>query len=137
MSNNPGIVVPPPPDKMVIGRFEQDFVVNRCVLLQRMMIKIVEHPILQKDLDLRAFLESETFQFDQDKKKKEEKSVGFFNKLGNVMSSMSTKVEDPDEFFDNKKAYVDLMDSNFKNALKSVDSLIKQREGACPDRSFD
>jgi sorting nexin-1/2 len=57
--SNPGVIVPPPPEKHAIGRFEEDFVENRRVLLERMLRKIAKHPILQKDPDFRMFLEAD------------------------------------------------------------------------------
>ena len=81
-NNHPGVIVPPTPEKNAIGRsranrntqllniptipgrFEEDFVENRRVLLERMLRKIVQHPILQADADLKLFLESESFDGD-------------------------------------------------------------------------
>jgi sorting nexin-1/2 len=138
-NNNPGIIVPPAPEKMALGRFEEDFVANRCVLLHRMLQNIVAHPVLQRDPSLRIFLESETFKYEvQDKKKKEDggkssSAFSFMSKIGDAVSNatsiVSTKVDDPDPYFENKRIYVEELETQFKNLLKAVDGLIKQREG--------
>lgn len=46
------------------GRFGSDFVENRRVGLQTALNKIVAHPMLVGDPDLRLFLESDTFDID-------------------------------------------------------------------------
>jgi sorting nexin-1/2 len=82
--NNPGVIVPGMPEKHAIGsstaassfvdpafadlppagRFGSDFVENRRVGLQTALNKIVAHPMLVGDPDLRLFLESDTFDID-------------------------------------------------------------------------
>ena len=62
--NNPGVVVPPVPDKNTFGRFAEDFVQQRRLGLQKCIQKIANHPVLQKDTDLKMFLESDTFALD-------------------------------------------------------------------------
>ena len=73
-SNNPGVVVPPPPEKQAVGRFDQNFVESRRAALERMLNKTAAHPVLQHDGDLKLFLESESFNVDI--KHKERKDVG-------------------------------------------------------------
>lgn len=46
------------------GRFSSDLIENRRVGLQTALNKIVAHPMLVGDPDLRLFLESDTFDID-------------------------------------------------------------------------
>jgi hypothetical protein len=46
------------------GRFGSDFIENRRLGLQAALTKIVAHPMLVGDPDLRLFLESDTFHID-------------------------------------------------------------------------
>lgn len=62
--NNPGVVVPPVPEKHSFGRFDNNFVQQRRLALEKCIQKITAHPVLQKDLDLKFFLESDTFALD-------------------------------------------------------------------------
>lgn len=62
--NNPGVIVPGMPEKSAIGRFGSDFVENRRLGLQVALIKIVSHPMLVGDPDLRLFLESDSLSND-------------------------------------------------------------------------
>lgn len=105
--NNPGVIVPGMPEKHAIGpstsaslsvdpalltdvapagRFGSDFVENRRVGLQTALNKIVAHPMLVGDPDLRLFLESDSFDVD----------VSFFLfKIGlpNTRKSLTERVE--------------------------------------------
>ena len=75
-ANNPGIVVPPPPEKQAVGRFDTSFVESRRAALERMLNKTATHPILQHDGDLKIFLESDTFNMDVKNKENKEPDLG-------------------------------------------------------------
>jgi len=62
--NNPGVVVPPVPEKNPFGRFDDQFVAQRRLALENCISKIANHPVLGKDADLKLFLESDTFSLD-------------------------------------------------------------------------
>jgi sorting nexin-1/2 len=62
--NNPGVVVPPVPEKNSFGRFDDQFVRQRRQALENCIQKIANHPVLMKDTDLKFFLESDNFALD-------------------------------------------------------------------------
>ena len=62
--NNPGVVVPPAPEKNPFGRFDNNFVQQRRQALGKCIQKTANHPVLCKDPDLKMFLESDTFALD-------------------------------------------------------------------------
>ena len=62
--NNPGVIVPPVPEKNPFGRFADLFVQQRRLALEICIQKIANHPILAKDPDLKIFLESDNFALD-------------------------------------------------------------------------
>jgi hypothetical protein len=62
--NNPGVVVPPVPEKSPFGRFDENFVEQRRSALEKCINKMANHPVLMKDGDLKMFLESDTFALD-------------------------------------------------------------------------
>jgi sorting nexin-1/2 len=84
--NGPGIIVPPPPEKQAVGRFNADFVESRRQALERMLNKITAHPVLQRDLDLKLFLESEAFNVDVKHRERREplgvESKGLMSSIG-------------------------------------------------------
>lgn len=62
--NNPGVVVPPAPEKNPFGRFDENFIQQRRLALEKCIQKIANHPVLCKDPDLKFFLESDSFALD-------------------------------------------------------------------------
>lgn len=86
MNNNPGVIVPPPPEKQAVGRFDNNFVESRRSALERMLNRTAMHPILMHDGDLKLFLESEAFSVDIRHKEKQNAAVseskGVFGSLG-------------------------------------------------------
>ena len=63
-NNNPGVVVPPVPEKHSFGRFDTGFVERRRGALEQCLRKVATHPVLQKDQDFKFFLESDSFALD-------------------------------------------------------------------------
>ena len=62
--NNPGVVVPPVPEKNPFGRFDDQFVQQRRLALEKCIQKTANHPVLGKDPDMKMFLESDSFALD-------------------------------------------------------------------------
>lgn len=52
------------PEKNILGRFDDTFVRQRRLGLEKCIQKIASHPVLNKDEDLKFFLESDTFALD-------------------------------------------------------------------------
>ncbi|KAL2367432.1 hypothetical protein RJZ57_008221 [Blastomyces gilchristii] len=94
-SNNPGVVVPPPPEKQAVGRFDTNFVESRRAALERMLNKIAAHHILQHDGDLKIFLESDTFNLDVKNKENREPDIG---QSKGMFSSLGISVGGPGKF---------------------------------------
>jgi sorting nexin-1/2 len=98
--NNPGVVVPPPPEKQALNRFESNFVESRRAALEKMCNKIAAHPTLQHDPDLKLFLESESFNVDVKHKERREpipgESKGVLGTLGINVGGTSKFVEQDD-----------------------------------------
>ena len=99
-ANSPGVVVPPPPEKQAMGRFERDFVEGRRQALEKMLNKTAAHPTLQHDADLKLFLESEAFNVDIKHKERKEpnlgESKGMFSSLGINVGGSNKFVEQDD-----------------------------------------
>ena len=97
-NNSPGVIIPPPPEKQSLGRFEADFVESRRAALERMLNRIAAHPILQHDGDLKLFLESDAFNVDI--KNKERKDLGLGESkgmFGGMLSGSSSKFIEHDD----------------------------------------
>ncbi|GME89148.1 unnamed protein product [[Candida] boidinii] len=61
LNNHPGYIVPPPPEKQVYGRFDDKFIENRRLSLEKMLVKIATNPEFQRDYDFLLFLSSDNF----------------------------------------------------------------------------
>lgn len=132
-SKNPGMFVPPAPEKQSIGRFDQGFIENRIVMLESMLRRISRHSVLSKDPDFRAFLEQDVLPMEEKKSHSKSLSVSsgssFMSKLGDAVSGIySSKFVEIDDWFAQKRIYVDDMERKFKAISRAVDSILKYRD---------
>lgn len=129
--NNPGVVVPPPPEKQALNRFESNFVESRRAALEKMLNKIAAHPTLQHDPDLKLFLESESFNVDVKHKERREpipgESKGFMSSIGINVGGGSKFVEQ-DDWFHDRRVYLDALENQLKALMKSMDIMVNQRK---------
>ncbi|OLL21982.1 Vacuolar protein sorting-associated protein vps5 [Neolecta irregularis DAH-3] len=131
-SNHPGAIVPPIPEKQAVGRFGDNFVESRRMALERMLTKTVSHPILQRDMDLKLFLESETFNVDVKQKEKGfvPESKGIISSIGGALTggSFSGKFIEQDEYFEHRKIALDSLELQLKALSKAIDIVVLQRK---------
>lgn len=129
--NNPGYVVPPPPEKQAVGRFNSNFVEGRRAALEKMLSKIAAHPTLQHDADLKLFLESEAFNVDIKHKERRDplppESKGVLGSLGINVGGGSKFVEQ-DDWFHDRKVYLDALENQLRGLLKVMDTMVSQRK---------
>ncbi|CAJ2508295.1 Uu.00g094810.m01.CDS01 [Anthostomella pinea] len=129
--NNPGVIVPPPPEKQALNRFETNFVESRRAALEKMCNKIAAHPTLQRDPDLKLFLESESFSVDVKHKERREpipgESKGMWGSLGINVGGGSKFVEQ-DDWFHDRRVYLDALENQLKALMKSMDTMVGQRK---------
>ncbi|KAL0953850.1 hypothetical protein HGRIS_005026 [Hohenbuehelia grisea] len=126
-TNNPGVVVPPVPEKNPFGRFDDQFVRQRRTALEKCIQKIANHPQLGKDADLKLFLESDTFSLDIKHRKAE-----IAHERGGLMASIGHSIAGPrfyetDEWFDRQKSYLDTLESQLRGLVKAIEAVAKQR----------
>ncbi|KAL8943615.1 MAG: hypothetical protein Q9216_000980 [Gyalolechia sp. 2 TL-2023] len=131
-SNNPGVVVPPPPEKQAVGRFDSNFVESRRAALERMLNKTAAHPVLQHDGDLKIFLESDTFNADVKHREHKElglgENKGMFSSIG-FGSGGGGKFIEHDDWFHDRRIYLDALENQLKALLKAIDIVVQQRKG--------
>lgn len=154
-NNHPGKIIPPPPTKQTyIGRFNENFIENRRLSLEKMLSKISHSPSLQEDPDFIMFLVSEDFGNESKEREKlsgsgaslqndefldndsntsntDSAPVTVGNNTGGFMSSifsMSQKIEEPDEYFIQKKEYIESLEHNLRVFYKSIELINNQRQ---------
>lgn len=148
-SNHLGRIIPPPPLKQTyIGRFNESFIENRRLSLEKMLNKIASIDYLSSDEDFIMFLTSEDFaneakererisgsgastqnndSLDNDKFLDTTVDTSSSNGFMSSIFSMSTKIDEPDEYFENKRHYIETLETNLKNFYKSIELIINQR----------
>ncbi|KAI4190345.1 MAG: hypothetical protein L6R41_000871 [Letrouitia leprolyta] len=131
-SNNPGVVVPPPPEKQAMNRFDSNFVESRRAALERMLNKTAAHPVLQHDGDLKIFLESDAFNMDVKHREHKElglgENKGMFSSIG-FGSGGGGKFIEHDDWFHDRRIYLDALENQLKALLKAIDTVVQQRKG--------
>lgn len=131
-NNNPGVVVPPPPEKQAVGRFDSNFVESRRSALEKMLNKTAAHPILQHDGDLKIFLESDAFNVDVKHREHKElglgESKGMFSSLTFSTTGSGGKFIEHDDWFHDRKIYLDALENQLKALQKAIDTVVLQRK---------
>lgn len=122
-----------------MGRFDTDFVESRRAALERMLNKTAGHPILQHDGDLKLFLESDAFNVDIKNKERKDPGLGESKGMfGSMLSGGVGKFIEHDDWFHDRRVYLDALETQLKALLKATDTVVAQRKGlseACGDFS--
>jgi sorting nexin-1/2 len=127
-ANNPGVIVPPVPDKQPFGRFQDQFIETRRAALQRCVTKMTAHPILQLDPDLRLFLESDSFALDVKNRRMAPVDGMATPSSGGFMSSWTgPRYVEQDDWFEQRKLYLDHLEGQLKGVAKALDIASKAR----------
>ncbi|KAF2106471.1 Vps5 C terminal like-domain-containing protein [Lophiotrema nucula] len=138
-NNSPGVIIPPPPEKQAVGRFDADFVESRRAALERMLNKTAHHPVLQHDSDLKLFLESDALNVDIKNKERKDPGLGESKGMfGGMLSGGGGKFIEHDDWFHDRRVYLDALENQLKALLKATDMVVVQRKGlaeSCGDFS--
>ncbi|XP_055355597.1 LOW QUALITY PROTEIN: sorting nexin-2-like, partial [Paramacrobiotus metropolitanus] len=139
-----GRFVPPAPEKSVAGMAKVkmskgdttapdgasgEFVERRRAALERFLARTAQHPVLRMDPDLREFLE-----MDETLPKASNTSafsgagvMRLFGKVGEQVTRITNKMEEKDEWFEEKTSQIDNMEMQLKKLHASVESLYHHR----------
>jgi sorting nexin-1/2 len=123
--NNPGVIVPPVPDKHPFGRFQDTFIETRRLALQRCLTKVTAHPVLQLDPDLRLFLESDHFATESKNRRAEAQQEA--GSKGLLSGWTGPKFVEQDDWFDSRRAFLDSLESQLRGLSKSLEAASKSR----------
>ncbi|KAK9316326.1 Vps5 C terminal like-domain-containing protein [Lipomyces starkeyi] len=133
-NNNPGIIVPAPPEKQAVGRFDESFVEGRRAALEKMLNKIAHHPVLQHDPDLKMFLETDALSSEIKVRERLTVAQNEAKGGGGIMGSLggafqfNGKFVEIDEWFVDKRAYIEALDLQLKALSRALDTVIVQRK---------
>ncbi|XP_023123824.2 sorting nexin-1a [Amphiprion ocellaris] len=134
-----GFIVPPPPEKSILGMTKvkvgkedsssADFVERRRGALERYLQRVVNHPSLIQDPDVREFLERE--ELPRAVSTQALSGAGFLkmiNKATDAVSKMTIKMNESDVWFEEKLQEVESADQQFRKLHALVESLVIHRK---------
>uniref|UniRef100_A0A3P8R3B0 Sorting nexin-1 n=1 Tax=Astatotilapia calliptera TaxID=8154 RepID=A0A3P8R3B0_ASTCA len=134
-----GFIVPPPPEKSLLGMTKvkvgkedsssTDFVERRRGALERYLQRVVNHPSLLQDPDVREFLERE--ELPRAVSTQALSGAGFLkmiNKATDAVSKMTIKMNESDVWFEEKLQEVESADQQFRKLHALVESLVVHRK---------
>ncbi|XP_030043868.1 sorting nexin-1 [Microcaecilia unicolor] len=134
-----GFIVPPPPEKSLIGMTKvkvgkedsssAEFLEKRRAALERYLQRIVKHPTLLQDPDVREFLEKEELP----------RAVGtqtlsgagllkMFSKATDAVSKMTIKMNESDIWFEEKLQEVECEEQHLRKLHAVVETLVNHRK---------
>jgi sorting nexin-1/2 len=149
----PGVIVPPLPEKLVVGRFSDEFVETRRRGLERFLVGVSQHALLKESQALRVFLEASEEAFARQRggasavgfaehhagvsatgfwEWAQEASSSLGEKLSGAPARASLRERTPeDERFDEARRYVDGFEPHVQSVSKRAAELVgRDREVA-------
>ncbi|XP_037547764.1 sorting nexin-1 [Nematolebias whitei] len=137
-----GCIIPPPPEKSVVGMTKVkvgmddpssvEFVERRRAALERYLQRVVSHPLLLQDPDVREFLERE--ELPRAVNTQTLSGAGFLkmiSKASDAVSKMTIKMNESDTWFEDKFQEVEAEEQQLRKLHAVVDSLVNHRKELC------
>ncbi|XP_036390699.1 sorting nexin-1a [Megalops cyprinoides] len=134
-----GYIVPPPPEKSIVGMTKvkvgkedpssAEFVERRRAALERYLQRVVCHPSLLQDPDVREFLEKD--ELPRAVSTQTLSGAGFLkmiNKATDAVNKMTIKMNESDIWFEEKLQEVEVEDQQLRKLHAVVDSLVNHRK---------
>ena len=137
-----GRIVPSAPDKSVVGMTktkiskddenadQSEFIEKRRAALERYLTRTATHSVLRNDPDFREFLElnTELPKANQTSTLSGKNVMKMFSKMGDKVSSYTTKMEETDSWFEEKTNMIDNLESQLNKLLYSTEALVAFRK---------
>eukprot|EP00743_Colponemidia_sp_Colp-15_P004107 GILK01004432.1.p1 GENE.GILK01004432.1~~GILK01004432.1.p1 ORF type:complete len:534 (+),score=93.84 GILK01004432.1:25-1602(+) len=131
----PGIIIPPLPEKIIVGRFSPEFVESRRRMLDRFLTRIAHHEDLRYSADLKNFLEAKDSAFETYKDsimRRRKDSRGFMSVLNafsqTVTNTLSGSRErsktQVDLQFDEMETYLTNLETQLINVHRNAEKLV-------------
>ncbi|XP_023130058.1 sorting nexin-1 [Amphiprion ocellaris] len=137
-----GCIIPLPPEKSVVGMTKVkvgmddpssvEFVERRRAALERYLQRVVCHPSLLQDADVREFLERDDLP--RALNTQALSGAGFLkmiNKASDAVNKMTIKMNESDTWFEDKFQEVEAEEQQLRKLHAVVDSLVNHRKDLC------
>ena len=128
--NHPGVVVPPIPEKVKVGRFAPELVEFRRRFLERALLKMLQHPILQQDDDLALFLKSGNLTADvhqRDLRKGPVVTPEYKTYFGWSHAFHQYRFQEPDDWFTSQLNYLSQFETHMSEICDALTNLSHKR----------
>merc|ERR1711936_595505 len=137
-----GRIVPPAPDKSVIGMTkvkmskedesssQSEFVEKRRAALERYLNRTAGHPNLRVDPDFREFLEldAELPKSNQTSALSGKNVMKMISKVGDRVSAYTTKMEETDTWFEEKTVTIENLDNQLRKLHVATEAMVEYRK---------
>lgn len=137
-----GRIIPPAPDKSFLGMTkiklakeednadQYEFVEKRRAALERYLNRTAQHPSLRVDPDFREFLEldAELPKSSQTSTLSSKSVLKMISKVGEKVSNYTTRMEETDQWFEEKTVMIDRLDEQLRKLLYSTENLVFYRK---------
>ncbi|WKX92635.1 hypothetical protein Q1695_010567 [Nippostrongylus brasiliensis] len=135
-----GVIVPAAPEKSIAAMTKtkatsdpatsREVAVRRARQLERFMRRVVQHPRLRVDCDVRDFLtmEAELPRASQTSTLSGAGVKRIFKSVGEVFSKMAFHMEEGDRWFEQTQSHVDELDESLRRLLHLSESLTSTRK---------
>ena len=136
-----GRIVPLTPDKSVVGMTkvkmskeedktdQSEFIERRRAALERFLNRTAEHPTLLGDPDFREFLElnAELPKANQTSTLSGKSVMKMFSRMGDKVASYATKMEESDQWFEEKTVMVENLESQLRKLHLATEAMVEFR----------
>ncbi|XP_020376410.2 sorting nexin-1 [Rhincodon typus] len=134
-----GFIVPPPPEKSLIGMTKvkvgkedsssAEFLERRRAALERYLQRIIKHPTLLQDPDVREFLEKDELPRAVNTQALSGASLlRMVNKAADAVSKMTIKMNESDIWFEEKFQEIENEDQQLRKLHAVVETLVNHRK---------
>ncbi|NP_001171861.1 sorting nexin 2 [Saccoglossus kowalevskii] len=134
-----GHIVPPAPEKSLVGMTQvkvskdesgnTEFVERRRASLERYLNRTAAHKLLRQDPDFRDFLERDELPRATGTSAVSGAGVmRLFNKVSDTVSKITSKMNESDQWFEDKSQQIDSLDQQLKKLHSSVEALVNHRK---------
>ena len=143
-----GHIIPPPPEKSVIGmtkvKFSKNeesgaaFIDRRRAALERYLNRLASHPILSKDEILKDFLENPA----ELSKAMDTSSMSgggfmrFVQNVGDSLQRMTGKKTNGDVWFEERQEDYETLDDHLRKLHRAIETMISVRKELCSSTSI-
>eukprot|EP00937_MAST-01D_sp_MAST-1D-sp2_P005493 g5493.t1 len=130
----PGVVVPPLPEKLLVGRFSAEFVENRRRALERFLNRTAAHADLHCSEHFKVFLEADDMRVTKGTDKPTKKPRGLMKWVGDAAAQITTSFSaasstpktEADLEFDAVNDYIDSLEPQMQALFKHTQTLVRR-----------